>query len=109
MSIEAAGDRESPRHPCVWEQQVDAFARAWREAWQNPTEPPRLDDYVLPSDAPARKQQLELLVAIDLEGQWVWATRLQPGPSAQTRRLESLPRLDAYVDRYPELGALAEL
>jgi tetratricopeptide (TPR) repeat protein len=68
---------------------VDSFDRAWQEG-----QTPEVDDFLPSGDHPLKRRILEMLLLADLEH------RLEAGQAA---------RVEAYLQRYPELAADASL
>ena len=81
------------------------------QAWQSPT-PPRIEDFLLGQAVadPARRQLLTELVKIDLEYRSRAGMCLSSmDMTAADRPKRAGPRLEDYVQRYPELGPLDQL
>src|SRR5262245_32956065 len=76
------------------------------QAWQA-GQPPSLEQVLLSNSAgKGRRALLEELVRIDLGWRWRHAAH---GRSSGTDSLPVRPRLEDYVQRYPELGPLDQL
>ncbi len=119
--------------PCSAEQRqeefdrlVEAFEAAWQRAARQNGPPPSLGahlpavaDHEGPAGASFRRQLLEEFIKIDLEYHWrrprpreeelVTVSQLGAGPRAAPRPFPERPRVEDYVERFPELGRRAEL
>src|SRR5262249_40954670 len=84
-----------------WENVLDRFEEAWRKGPGGP----QMEEFLPPANNPLRAGLLKDLIKIDLDHRWRSSVPAgpRPGPPHAIAGTVQGPRLEQYLERYPEL------